>query len=123
MRTVGKVCRNELSNLLRNRWILGYGALFLLLTDALFRFGGTGPRVVLSLMNAVLVVIPLVSVVFGTLYLSNAREFIELLLTQPVRRGSLFAGLYLGLALPLAAAFVAGVGLPFVAHGAVAGTG
>ena len=39
---------------------------------------------------------------------------IELLLAQPVGRGMLFVGLYGGLALPLAAAFVVGVGLPFV---------
>jgi energy-coupling factor transporter ATP-binding protein EcfA2 len=78
----------SLSNLRRNWWVLGYGLLFLFLTDALFRFGGGGPRVAASLMNVVLIVIPLVSVVFGTLYFSNSREFIELLLAQPVSRPS-----------------------------------
>jgi Cu-processing system permease protein len=34
---------------------------------------------------------------FGTLYLYNAREFIELLLAQPVGRPAMFAGLYVGL--------------------------
>jgi len=97
--------------------VLGYGLLFLLLTDALFRFGGGGPRVAASLMNVVLIVVPLVSVVFGTLYLTNAREFIELLLAQPVSRASLFTGLYLGLALPLALAFAAGVTIPAALHG------
>jgi len=107
----------SLSNLRRNWWVLGYGLLFLLLTDALMRFGGAGPRVVASLMNVVLIVIPLVSVVFGTLYFSNSREFIELLLAQPVSRPALFTGLYFGLALPLAAAFAAGVALPAFLHG------
>jgi Cu-processing system permease protein len=106
-----------LSNLRRNWWVLGYGLLFLFLTDALFRFGGGGPRVAASLMNVVLIVIPLVSVVFGTLYFSNSREFIELLLAQPVGRPSLFTGLYFGLALPLALAFAAGVAIPAVLHG------
>jgi Cu-processing system permease protein len=107
----------SLSNLRRNWWVLGYGLLFLFLTDALFRFGGGGPRVAASLMNVVLIVIPLVSVVFGTLYFSNSREFIELLLAQPVSRPSLFTGLYVGLALPLALAFAAGVAIPAVLHG------
>jgi len=107
----------SLSNLRRNWWVLGYGLLFLFLTDALFRFGGGGPRVAASLMNVVLIVIPLVSVVFGTLYFSNSREFIELLLAQPVSRPSLFTGLYFGLALPLALAFGAGVAIPAVLHG------
>jgi len=43
----------SLSNLRRNWWVLGYGLLFLFLTDALFRFGGGGPRVAASLMNVV----------------------------------------------------------------------
>jgi Cu-processing system permease protein len=107
----------SLSNLRRNWLVLGYGLLFLFLTDALFRFGGGGPRVAASLMNVVLIVIPLVSVVFGTLYFSNSREFIELLLAQPVSRPSLFTGLYFGLALPLALAFGAGVAIPAVLHG------
>ncbi len=117
MNAARKVLGYSLSNLWRNWWVLGYGLLFILLTEALFRFGGGGPRVVASLMNVVLIVIPLVSVVFGTLYFSNSREFIELLLAQPVGRRALFTGLYVGLALPLAAAFAAGVTIPAVAHG------
>jgi Cu-processing system permease protein len=69
-------------------------------------------------MNLVLVIIPLVNVVFGTMYLYSAREFTELLLAQPVARRSLFAGLYLGLTVPLSLAFVAGVGAPVLFEGA-----
>jgi Cu-processing system permease protein len=115
--TVTKILRYELNDLRRSRWLLGYALLLLLLTDALLRFGGSGPRAVLSLMNLVLIFVPLVSVVFGSMYLYGAREFIELLLAQPVGREALFAGLYGGLALPLAGAFAFGVGLPFLWHG------
>jgi Cu-processing system permease protein len=116
--TAVKVLRYELRDLGRSRWILGYALLLLLLTDALLRFGGGGPRAVLSLLNVVLVFVPLVSIVFGAMYLYGARDFIELLLAQPVGRTALFAGLYGGLAAPLAAAFVLGVGLPFFWGGA-----
>ncbi|HEX6616657.1 MAG TPA: ABC transporter permease subunit [Gemmatimonadales bacterium] len=112
--TSAKVLRYELQDLRRSRWMLGYALLLLLLTDALLRFGGGGPRAVLSLMNVVLVFVPLVSVVFGTMYLYGARDFIELLLAQPVGRGSLFAGLYAGLAAPLSLTFLLGVGSPFL---------
>jgi Cu-processing system permease protein len=115
--TAAKVLRYELRDLRRSRWLLGYVLLLLALTDALLRFGGGGPRAVLSLMNVVLVFVPLVSVVFGTMYLYGARDFIELLLAQPVGRGSLFAGLYGGLAAPLAIGFLLGVGLPFLWSG------
>lgn len=112
------VFRYELQDLRRSRWVMGYALCLLLLTEALLRFGGGGPRAVLSLMNIVLAVVPLVSIVFGTMYLYGSRNFIQLLLAQPVGRGSLFAGLYAGLAVPLAAGFLLGVGLPFLWDGA-----
>ncbi|AHG92563.1 nitrous-oxide metabolic protein NosY (plasmid) [Gemmatirosa kalamazoonensis] len=105
------------SNVLRSRWLLAYVGFFAVVTDALLRFGGGDGRALLSLVNVVLFVVPLVALVFGTTYLYDAREFTELLLTQPVGRPPLFGGLLLGLALPLAVGFVAGVGLPFAIHG------
>jgi Cu-processing system permease protein len=112
-----KILRYQMRDVLRSRWVPGYGLFFLLVTDALFRFGGTGERVILSLMNIVLVLVPLTAVMLGVMYLYSSREYIELLLTQPIRRRQLFFGLFGGLALPLAAAFAAGVMLPFLYHG------
>ncbi|HSJ25310.1 MAG TPA: ABC transporter permease subunit [Longimicrobiales bacterium] len=117
-----KIFRYQTRDVLRNRWIPGYALFFLLISDALFRFGGDGERVILSLMNVVLLLVPLSAVMLGVMYLYSSREYIELLLTQPIRRGELFLGLFGGLALPLSAAFVVGAGLPFLYHGA-AGTG
>jgi Cu-processing system permease protein len=117
-----KIVKYQLQDVLRSRWVLFYGLFFLVTTDALFRFGGDGERVVLSLLNIVLIVIPLVGIVLGAMYLYNSREYIELLLSQPIQRRSLFVGLFAGLAIPLVLAFVVGVGLPFVYHGA-AGAG
>lgn len=112
-----RILRAELRDVLRSRWLPGYALLFLVLTDVLFRFGGSGDRVLLSLLNAVLLLVPLVSIIVGTMHLYQSREFIELLLAQPVGRRSLFAALWVGLTLPMALAFVAGVGLPFLWHG------
>lgn len=117
MTTTAKIIKYELSNVLRGRWMLAYGLFFLAATELLFRFGGGSAKALLSLTNVVLILIPLVSILFGTMYLYNAREFTELLLTQPVDRKALFGGLYIGLAAPLAAAFLVGVGLPFLWHG------
>ena len=114
-----KVAGYELRNVARSRWLLAYALFFFLVTDALLRFGGADGRALLSLVSVVLFVVPLVALVFGTTYLYDAREFTELLLAQPVGRGHLFAGLYLGLALPLSAALVIGIALPFAWHGGV----
>jgi Cu-processing system permease protein len=111
-----KILKYQLHDALRSRWVIAYTLFFLVVTDALFRFGGTGERVVISLMNVVLLVIPLVSVMLGTMFLYSAREFVELMLTQPLKRRSLFWGLFWGLALPLSGAFLVGTGLPFLLH-------
>ncbi len=117
MQTTAKVIKYELSDVVRSKWILIYALFFLVATEALFRFGGGSARALLSLSNLVLIIIPLISIIFGTMYLYNARAFVELLLTQPVDRKTLFGGLYTGLALPLSAGFLAGVGVPFIFHG------
>ena len=116
MNIVGLVLDAGLRDLSRNRWIVAYAAGFFIVAEGLFWFGGTGPQVVLSMLNVVLMVVPLVSLVFGTIHVYSSREFVELLLAQPVPRGQLFAGLYLGLALPLAGAFAVGAGIPFALH-------
>ena len=112
-----KVIGFQIRNVMRSRWLLVYGVFFFLATDALFRFGGVGATALLSLMNVVLLVIPLVTVVFGTMYVYDAREFTELLLAQPIGRRRLYLGLYAGLALPLIAGFVLGLGVPAALHG------
>jgi Cu-processing system permease protein len=116
-----KILRYQLQDVLRGKWVVGYALFFAAITDVFFRFGGDGPRVILSLLNVVLLVIPLMAVVLGTMYLYSSREYIELLLSQPIERGSLFTGLFAGLVLPLAGAFAVGVTVPFLYHGAVAG--
>ncbi len=116
MNTTTKIVRYELRDVLRSRALIVYAVFFFGLTDVLLRFGGGGARAALSLMNVVLLLIPLVTIVFGTIYLYNACEFTELLLAQPVHRRQLFAGQYLGLAVPLSAAFVVGLGLALALH-------
>ena len=116
MNTTTKIVRYELRDVLRSRALIVYALFFFGLTDVLMRFGGGGARAALSLMNVVLLLIPLVAIVFGTIYLYNAREFTELLLAQPVHRRQLFAGQYLGLAVPLSAALVVGLGSALALH-------
>ena len=111
------VTKPQVRNVIRSRWLLSYFMFFLLGTEGLLRFSGGDMRTLLSLANIVLFVVPLVTIVYGTIYLYNSREFIELLLAQPIKRLTLFAGLYLGLAIPLVLALVAGVTLPFLYHG------
>jgi len=111
------IIKSELKSLLRGKWVMGYGLIFLALTDVLLRFGGGGPETLLSLSNVMLLFIPLVGMIYGILYIYQSREFVELLLTQPIARSTLYWGLYLGISIPLMAAFVVGAFLPLIWHG------
>lgn len=116
MTTARLVFGASMRDLASNRWVLAYAVGLAVVTEALFWFGGTSPQVVVSMLNLTLLVVPLVALVFGTVHVYASREFVELLLAQPVPRAALFRGLYLGLALPLACAFLAGVLGPFAVH-------
>lgn len=117
-----KIASYGVRNLVRSRWLIAYAGFFFAATFALLRFSDDDTKALLSLVNVVLLVVPLANVVFGTMYLYASREFVELLLAQPIRRGQLFAGLYLGLAVPVALAAVAGIGIPLVLRGVAHGT-
>ncbi|MEO8192628.1 MAG: ABC transporter permease [Gemmatimonadales bacterium] len=114
---IWQVAKPQVRNVVRSRWLLCYVGFFMLATEGLLRFSGGDARTLLSLANVVLFVVPLMTVVYGTVYLYNSREFIELLLAQPLKRRTVFAGLYMGLAIPLTAALVAGVSVPFIVRG------
>jgi Cu-processing system permease protein len=119
--TMRRLLHSELRNVARSRWLIAYAIVLLGLTDLLFRFGGSGERVVLSLTNVILALVPLVGLVLGAMHVYQSREFIELMLAQPVGRRTLFGALYAGLALPLAGAYALGVGLPLLWHGQLLG--
>ena len=105
-------------DILRTRFILFYTAFLMVCTFAFFQIDGDFGKVVLSLMNIVLMVVPLVSVVFTTIHFFNSYEFIELMLAQPVNRRAVFLSEYLAVASSLCLAFVVGVAFPFVLYGA-----
>jgi Cu-processing system permease protein len=64
-----------------------------------------------------LIIIPLVSIIFGTVYLYNNKDFIVLILSQPIKRSVLYLGLYLGLVIPLSFSFVIGTLVPLIILG------
>lgn len=111
-----RIARYELHDVIRSRWLFGYAGFFAIASDALLRFSGDPSKALLSLSSLVLLVIPLVTIIFGTVYVYGAREFTELLLAQPVSRRDMYAGLYLGLAVPLSGGFAAGAGVPLLLH-------
>ncbi|MEX0685544.1 MAG: ABC transporter permease subunit [Balneolales bacterium] len=115
-----KILKYQLRDAMRSKWIILHTLFFFLITDSLFRFTGEGDQVITSMMNVVLLVIPLFSIVLGVMYLYNSREYIELLLCQPVKRDHLFWGLYGGISIPMVLSFTLGVIIPFIMHNGLA---
>ncbi len=112
-----KILKYSFYDLVRSRWTYIYCAFYFLFTLTLLWLSNDLSKVVISLMNVVLLLCPLIATMFGVMYYYNSREFTELLLAQPVKRTSIFLGQYLGVAGSLSASWIIGTGLPFVLYG------
>ena len=117
---MGKILKYTLYDLLRSRSLLFYFGFYLLFTFGLFWLSGDLQKVLVSLMNVVLVLVPLIATMFGVMYYYNSREFTELLLALPLPRRDIFLGQYAGLAGSMALALLLGVGVPFLLYGLAA---
>src|SRR5512145_116535 len=107
-----KIQRFIVVDILKNRIVLAYTFLLAVLAWSVFSLEDESHKGVLTLLNIVLLTTPLVSIIFTTIYLYNSAEFIELLLSQPIRRSKIWTGLFLGLFFSLALAFMIGAGIP-----------
>jgi Cu-processing system permease protein len=116
MNTTLKVMRFAFFDLVRSRWMIVYTLFFLLTTAGLLYFGDDPSQAALSSLNLVLLIIPLVALMLAMNYFYYTRDFVQLILTQPVSRLSVFVGQFAGVALPLAGAFAIGSGIPFAVH-------
>jgi Cu-processing system permease protein len=70
----------------------------------------------LTIMNVILFIVPLMSLLFSTVYLHNCREFIILLLSQPIARSTIWQGIYTGVSSSLCVAFLFGAGIPILVY-------
>jgi len=113
---VFKIFKYTLFDLLRSRWLGSYAVLIGLMSGGLLYLSDDPTQAAVSVLNLVILVVPLVSLVLGLMYHYANRDFAALVLTQPVPRGSVFWGQLLGLGLSLTAAYLVGVGGPFLAY-------
>jgi Cu-processing system permease protein len=87
------------------------------LCSGIIYFSRDETKAVASILNIVLLIVPLVSIVFGSMHFYNSKEFIQMLLTQPVKRKSIFAAEYAGIAISLCLGFILGVIVPLTFTG------
>jgi len=109
-----KIQKFIFADILKNRIVLVYTLLLAVLAWSVFSLENDSNKGVLTLLNIVLLTTPLVSIIFTAIYLYNSAEFIELLLSQPIRRRKIWTGLFLGLFFSLALSFFVGAGIPIL---------
>lgn len=102
---------------MRSRWSYVYFLFYLLLGFVLLFLNNDLSKAVITLMNVIIVLVPLIGTIFGVMYFYNSKEFTELLLAQPLKRSTIFLGQYLGVAGSLSLSLVLGLGIPFALYG------
>ena len=112
-----KVLKYVFFDIVRSRWLYIYFGFYFLLTSILLLFVQDISKSIITLMNITLALNSLLSVIFGIMYYYESKEFICLLLCQPIRRKLLFLELYFGVTLSLVLSFSLGLGLPLSLYG------
>lgn len=112
-----KILKYSFFDLMRSSWSYVYFAFYLVLGFVLLFLNNDVSKAVITLMNIIIVLTPLIGTIFGVMYFYNSREFTELLLAQPLKRKTIFMGQYLGVSVSLALSLVLGLGIPFMAYG------
>src|SRR5262245_41452701 len=127
----------EIREARQNRWVWVFAAIFAGLALGLSLLGMSGlgnvgisgfGRTAASLLNLVLVVVPLMALLVGAMSVAGEREqgTLQTLLAQPVVPAEVLLGKFLGLAAVLLATIAAGFGLSAVViarHGGAAQAG
>jgi Cu-processing system permease protein len=101
-------------DILKNKIVIAYTIMLALFTWSAFGLEDNASKGLLTVLNIVLLTVPLVSVLFATIYVYNSNEFIELLVSQPVKRSMIWKALFVGLSISLALAYLIGTGIPLL---------
>jgi Cu-processing system permease protein len=113
-----KIVKYVIKDIIRSRIVIAYALFLSAASFGLFNLGGDVSKGLIGMLSLVLLVVPLVCLVFGTIHFYNSYEFIELLASQPLKRKTILIGEFLGVAGALCGALLIGAGLPIVLYAA-----
>jgi len=109
-----KLSKYVLYDILRSKIVIAYTIFLFVISMTLFRMEDNNGKAMLSLLNIILIVVPLISMIFATIHYYNSYEFIELMLSQPMSRTRILLSEYSGVAVSLMSAILVGIGVPVV---------
>lgn len=111
---MNRIVKIILRDILKNKIVLAYTIILAALSWSSFLLEDNAAKGLLTILNVILFTVPLVSILFATIYLYNSAEFIELLLSQPIKRKKIWTSLFLGLSISMILAFFVGAGIPLL---------
>ena len=111
-----KIIKYVIIDIAQNKIVLVYTFLLLVISLTVFNLESNAAKGLLTLLNIVLIIVPLISIIFSTIYIYNSAEFIELLVSQPLKRKAIWLSLFSGLSTSLSLAFFIGVGIPVIIY-------
>ena len=114
-----KILKYSYYDLARSKWSYLYFLFYLLLGFLLLFLNNDLSKAIITLLNLIVLLVPLIGTIFGVMYFYNSREFTTLLLAQPIKRSHIFAGQFLGVGGTLTLCLVFGLGIPFLAYGLI----
>lgn len=111
---MNRIIKIIMLDILKNKIVIAYTLILALLSWSSFGLEDNSAKGLLTILNVILFTVPLVSILFATIYLYNSAEFIELLLSQPLQRKKIWMSLFFGLSLSMVLAFFVGAGIPLL---------
>ena len=111
-----KIIKYVMLDILRSKVVIGYTLFLLTVSLSVFSLEDSADKGLLSLLNIVLFIVPLVAIIFSTIYVYNSAEFIELLVSQPIKRTTLWLSVFTGLTSALSLAWFIGAGIPILLY-------
>ena len=67
-----KIIKYVILDILRNKIVMAYTVFLLIISFSIFNLEDTAGKGLLSLLNIVLIIVPLVSIIFSTIYIYNS---------------------------------------------------
>jgi Cu-processing system permease protein len=111
-----KLLKYVIIDIVQNKIVLLYTFLLLVIALSVFNLENNAAKGLLSLLNIILILVPLICIIFSTIYIYNSSEFIELLVSQPLKRRTIWLSIFTGLFTSLSLAFFIGAGIPILIY-------
>lgn len=111
---MNKLIKYVVLDILRSKIVAIYTLFLFFISFGVFQMDDSSSKGMLSLLNLILFIVPLISILFSTIYLYNSAEFIELLVSQPIKRSSIWLSLFIGISGSLVLSFLLGAGIPIL---------